>query len=65
MLNVFASWKTTFIGLGLIASAIGAVMTDLGNGMTIMELVKTPEFGRLLGGVLGILAKDYNVTSVK
>lgn len=65
MLNALVSWKTTIIGLGLIASAFGAVSDDISNGMALVDIVKTPEFGRLLGGLLGIFAKDASVTGVR
>lgn len=64
-MNAIASWKTTLVGLGLIASAFGALSTDIGNGMPLLEIIKTPEFTTFLGGLLGVFAKDANVTGVK
>jgi hypothetical protein len=53
---------TSSAGLGLLLSNLGPVLTMLGSGVPLMQIIQDSHFSALLGAFAAFAAKDMNVT---
>ena len=59
---LFSNPWTSSAGLGLLLSNLGPVLTLLGSGTPILQVVQSPHFSALLAAFAAFSAKDMNVT---
>ena len=53
---------TSSAGLGLLLTNLGPVLTALGSGAPLNSIIGDPHFNAVLTGLVGLAAKDMNVT---
>lgn len=59
---MLTNWLTSLPGGGLLATALPQLIELMQSGSSLWDIVQSPAFGKVLGGVGLLLAKDFNVT---
>lgn len=59
--KILVNWKTTLTGLGAIAGGASALFSALSKGNVDFNTVSM-DLGIIVAGIMGLVAKDHNVT---